>query len=146
MKSPRVSPYRSLVAEVHRRLLRLTACVAWMLERGHRDTASELIRMLSRELQFHHVLASRRLHPVVARLSPPRVVLLTRLEADHRQMAEELERLVGLLAHGCDTALVLKRTQRLHDNLLDHFRLEDQAFGPLEGLAALNADMVAPGT
>lgn len=142
-----LSPYRSLVVEVHRRLQRLFRCVLWMLEKGHRGPAGELIGLLLKELQFHHGLEEVRLHPVLSRLQPSRSNLVARLEADHRHLEEEVQRLGNLLALGTELALVQKRAERLQEFLVDHLSLEQQqAFLPLETLAALNADAVAPGT
>lgn len=147
MSSPLLSPYRSLVNEVHRRMQRLYRCVLWMLERDHRDTARELLAMLLKEFEFHHSVEERRLHPVLSRLHPNRSALVARLEADHRHLEEEMDRLVKLLSLGAEMALVLKRAERLQQFLVDHLSLEQQqAFLPLETLAVLNADAVAPGT
>lgn len=141
-----LSPYRSLVIEVHRRMQRLHHCVLWMLERGHRESARELLLLLRQEFEFHHALEENRLHPVLSRLHPHRSALVARLEADHRHLEEEIERLVNLLALGTETALVLKRAERLQEFLVDHLSLEQhQAFLPLETLVTLNADAVAPG-
>ena len=43
MSSQLLSPYRSLVHEVHRRLQRLYRCALWMLERGHAGTARDML-------------------------------------------------------------------------------------------------------
>ena len=147
MGSPSLSPYQSLVNEVHRRMQRLYRCALWMLERGHAEPARQLLAMMAKEFRFHHAVEERRLLPALSRLQPYRAALVARLEADHRHLEEELARLVNLLDQGTDLVLVLKRAERLHEFLVDHLGLEQQqAFLPLEALVALNADAVAPGT
>jgi len=147
MSSQLLSPYRSLVHEVHRRLQRLYRCALWMLERGHARTARDMLAALRLEFQFHHTVEERRLHPVLVRMHPSRGPLVARLAADHRYLEEEVERLVNLLDLGTEVPLVLKRGERLHQFLVDHLGLDQQqAFLPLETLVALNADAVAPGT
>jgi CO dehydrogenase/acetyl-CoA synthase alpha subunit len=147
MSSQLLSPYRSLVNEVHHRMQRLYRCALWMLERGHADTARELLAMLLKEFEFHHGVEERRLHPVLSRLHPSRSALVARLELDHRHLEEELERLVKLLDMGAEVPLVQKRAERLHQFLVDHLSMEQQqAFLPLETLVVMNADAVAPGT
>lgn len=142
-----LSPYQSRVVEVHRRLQRLFRCVLWMLEKGHRDPTAEFLGLILKELQFHHGLEELRLHPVLSRLQPSRASLVARLESDHRHLEEEVQRLGNLLALGTDLALVQKRAERLQEFLVDHLSLEQQqAFLPLETLAVMNADAVAPGT
>ncbi len=147
MSSQALSPYRCLVNEVHHRMQRLYRCALWMLERGHVDTARELLGALTREFEFHHGVEERRLHPVLARLHPSRSALVARLESDHRHLEEELERLVKLLDLGTEVPLVYKRAERLHQFLVDHLSLEQQqAFLPLETMVLVNAEAVAPGT
>ena len=140
-----LSPYRCLVNEVHQRMQRLYRCALWMLERGHTDTARELLGVLIREFEFHHGVEERRLHPALIRMHPSRTALVARLRADHRHLEEELRRLVKLLDLGTEVPLVCKRAERLHQFLVDHLSLEQQqAFLPLEVLVFMHAEAMAP--